>query len=68
MNQDKDLTFLVTCNNEDLRTLCDILTYITTICEQTTSKLSDEELRNLADKAGIPHKSHILFYVLIMTN
>jgi len=27
MNQDKDLTFLVTCNNEDLRTLCDILTY-----------------------------------------
>ena len=142
MNQDKDLTFLVTCNNEDLRTLCDILTYnkkgevrmseqltnsdayikhypeqmklmakeigeelrkygsntvktfcrkgeadsyetivrrvckrmrvkvsdsdntesmerelLTTICEQTTSKLSDEELRNLADKAGIPQKS-----------
>ena len=142
MNQDKDLTFLATCNNEDLRTLCDILTYnekgevrmseqltnsdayikcypeqmklmakeigeelrkygsntvktfcrkgeadsyetivrrvckrmrvkvsdsdntesmerelLTTICEQTTSKLSDEELRNLADKAGIPHKS-----------
>ena len=142
MNQDKDLTFLVTCNNEDLRTLCDILTYnekgevriseqltnsdayikyypeqmmlmakeigeelrkygsntvktfcrkgeadsyetivrrvckrmcikvsdsdntesmerelLTNICEQTTSKMSDEELRNLADKAGIPHKS-----------
>ena len=142
MNQDKDLTFLATCNNEDLRTLCDILTYnekgevrmseqltnsdayikhypeqmklmakeigeelrkygsntvktfcrkgeadsyetivrrvckrmrvkvsdsdntesmerelLTTICEQTTSKLSDEELRNLADKAGIPLKS-----------
>jgi uncharacterized protein YaaW (UPF0174 family) len=30
---------------------------LTTICEQTTSKLSDEELRKLADKAGIPHKS-----------
>jgi uncharacterized protein YaaW (UPF0174 family) len=30
---------------------------LTTICEQTTSKLSDEELRRLADKAGIPHKS-----------
>ena len=142
MNQDKDLTFLATCNNEDLRTLCDILTYnekgevrmseqltnsdayikhypeqmklmakeigeelrkygsntvktfcrkgeadsyetivrrvckrmrvkvsdsdntesmerelLTTICEQTTSKMSDEELRHLADKAGIPHKS-----------
>ena len=27
MNQDKDLAFLATCNNEDLRTLCDILTY-----------------------------------------
>lgn len=27
MNQDKDLTFLATCCNEDLRTLCDILTY-----------------------------------------
>ena len=27
MNQDKDLTFLATCNNDDLRTLCDILTY-----------------------------------------
>lgn len=142
MNQDKDLAFLVTCNNEDLRTLCDILTYkkngeirlseqltnsdayikcypeqmklmakeigeelrkygsntiktfcrkgeadsyetivrrvcrrmnvkvsdsdntaamerelLTTICEQTTGKMSDEELRTLADKAGIPHKS-----------
>lgn len=30
---------------------------LTTICEQTTSKLSDEELRKLADKAGIPHKN-----------
>lgn len=142
MNQDKDLTFLATCQNEDLRTLCDILTYnkegevrlseqltnsdayincypermnqmareigeelrkygsntvktfcrkgeadsyeiilrrvckrmnvkvsdndstiameqelLTSICEQTTRELSDEELRNLADKAGIPHKS-----------
>ena len=142
MIQDKDLTFLATCNNEDLRTLCDILTYnekgevrmseqltnsdayikhypeqmklmakeigeelrkygsntvktfcrkgeadsyetivrrvckrmhvkvsdsestaamerelLTTICEQTTNKLSDEELRALADKAGIPHKN-----------
>ena len=142
MKQDKDLVFLASCQNDDLRTLCDILTYnnkgeirlseqltdtdtylnyypdkmhmmaseiadelrkfgsntvktfcrkgeadsyetivrrvckrmgvkvndsdstrimemelLTTICEQTTSKLSDEELRNLADKAGIPHKS-----------
>ena len=142
MKQDKDLMFLASCQNEDLRTLCDILTYnnkgeirlseqltdsdaylhyypdkmnlmageiaeelrkfgsntvrtfcrkgeadsyetivrrvckrmgvkvddcdntptmerelLTTICEQTTSKLSDEELRKLADKAGIPHKS-----------
>ena len=141
MNQDKDLEFLVTCKNEDLRTLCDILTYnkngelrlseeltnsdvylqcypermnmmsreigeelrkfgsntvktfcrqgeadsyetivrrvckrmkvnvgcnddtitmerelLTTICEQSTKKLSDEELRSLADKVGIPHK------------
>ncbi len=141
MKQDNDLAFLASCKNEDLRTLCDILTYnkngdirlseqltnsdayincypekmnlmareigeelrkygsntvktfcrkgeadsyetivrrvckrmrvkvsdsdntesmerelLTTICEQTTSKLSDEELRNLADKAGIPHK------------
>lgn len=142
MKQDKDLLFLASCQNDDLRTLCDILTYnnkgeirlseqltdtdaylnyypdrmnlmateiaeelrkfgsntvrticrkgeadcyetivrrvckrmgvkvndsdstrimeielLTTICEQTTSKLSDEELRKLADKAGIPHKS-----------
>ena len=142
MKQDKDLMFLASCQNDDLRTLCDILTYnnkgevrlseqltdtdaylncypdkmnlmaaelaeelrkfgsntvrticrkgeadsyetivrrvckrmgvkvndcddtpamerelLTTICEQTTSKLSDEELRKLADKAGIPHKS-----------
>lgn len=27
MNQDKDLAFLMTCKNDDLRTLCDILTY-----------------------------------------
>jgi len=27
MKQDKDLAFLATCKNEDLRTLCDILTY-----------------------------------------
>jgi len=142
MKQDKDLAFLASCQNDDLRTLCDILTYnnkgeirlseqltdtdaylncypdkmnlmtaeieeelrkfgsntvrtfcrkgeadsyetivrrvckrmgvkvndcdntltmerelLTTICEQTTSKLSDEELRKLADKAEIPHKS-----------
>ena len=142
MNQDKDLAFLATCNNEDLRTLCDILTYnnngevryseqltnsdvyikhypermnlmateigeelrkygsntiktfcrkgeadsyetivrrvckrmrvkvndddntlamehelLTSICEQATAKMSDEELRKLADEAGIPHKS-----------
>lgn len=142
MKQDKDLLFLASCQNDDLRTLCDILTYnnkgeirlseqltdtdaylnyypdsmymmateiaeelrkfgsntvktfcrkgeadsyetivrrvckrmgikvndsdstrimeielLTTICEQTTRRLSDEELRNLADKAGIPHKN-----------
>ena len=142
MKQDKDLMFLASCQNDDLRALCDILTYnnkgeirlseqltdsdaylncypdrmnlmaaelaeelrkfgsntvrticrkgeadsyetivrrvckrmgvkvnvsdntlamerelLTTICEQTTSKMSDEELRKLADKAGIPHKS-----------
>lgn len=27
MKQDKDLAFLATCENDDLRTLCDILTY-----------------------------------------
>ena len=27
MKQDKDLAFLATCKNEDLRTLCDILTH-----------------------------------------
>ena len=27
MNQDKDLLFLASCQNDDLRTLCDILTY-----------------------------------------
>ena len=142
MKVDKDLMFLETCPNEDLRTLCDILTYndkgevrfseeltnadsyikyypermtllakeiadelrkfgsntvktfckkgeadsyetivrrvckrmrvkvndsdntqemehelLTSICEQATAKMSDEELRYLADKAGIPHKS-----------
>ena len=142
MKQDKDLMFLANCQNDDLRTLCDILTYnnkgeirlseqltdtdaylncypdrmnlmsseiaeelrkfgsntvktffrkgeadsyetivrrvckrmnvvvndsdstrimerelLTTICEQTTSNLSDEELRELAEKAGIPHKN-----------
>ena len=154
MNQDKDLAFLATCKNEDLRTLCDILTYnkngevrmseqltnsdvyincypdkmnlmsrqigeelrkfgsntvktfcrqgeadsyetivrrvckrmkvnvgssndtqtmerelLTTICEQSASKMSDEELRNIADKAGIPHKSlnkQMLTYVVMM--
>ncbi|MBQ9187557.1 MAG: DUF3944 domain-containing protein [Prevotella sp.] len=141
MKQDKDLMFLAACSNDDLRTLCDILTYnqkgevrlseqltnsdayincypermnlmtteigeelrrfgsntvktfcrkgeadsyetivrrvckrmnvkvnigddtktmehelLTTICEMTTTKLSDKELRAIADKAGIPHK------------
>lgn len=141
MNEDKDLAFLATCKNEELRTLCDILTYnskgefrlseqlsnsdayiccypdrmnlmsreigeelrkfgsntvktlcrkgeadsyetivrrvckrmkikvgsddstetmerelLTTLCEQTTNKMSDDELRGFADKAGIPHK------------
>ena len=27
MKQDKDLMFLAACSNDDLRTLCDILTY-----------------------------------------
>ena len=27
MKQDKDLVFLASCQNDDLRTLCDILTY-----------------------------------------
>ena len=27
MKQDKDLMFLASCQNDDLRTLCDILTY-----------------------------------------
>ena len=27
MNQDKDLMFLASCQNDDLRTLCDILIY-----------------------------------------
>lgn len=142
MNQDKDLAFLATCNSEDLRTLCDILTYnnkgeiryseqltksdayikhypermnllakeigeelrkygsntiktfcrkgeadsyetivrrvckrmrvkvnnsdntqamehelLTSICEQVAVKMSDEELRNMADIAGIPQKN-----------
>lgn len=153
MKQDKDLAFLSSCNNADLRTLCDILTYnekgdvrmseqltnsdayinyypkkmnlmvteigeelrkfgsntvktfcrqgeadsyetivrrvckrmkvkvndsddtiamerelLTSIVEQATSKLSDQELRNLADKAGIPHKSlnHQMLVTAIM--
>ena len=142
MKQDKDLVFLASCQNDDLRTLCDILTYnnkgeirlseqltdtdaylncypdkmnlmaaelaeelrkfgsntvrtfcrkgeadsyetivrrvckrmgvkvndcdniltmerelLTTICEQTTSKLSDEELRKLADTTQEPEPS-----------
>lgn len=141
MKQDKDLVFLDTCQNDDLRTLCDILTYnnkgeirlseqltnsdayinyypdrmnlmtnelaeelrkfgsntvkticrkgeadsyetivrrvckrmkinvgsdnntqemerelLISICEHTTEKLSNEELRSFADKVGIPHK------------
>lgn len=155
MKQDKDLAFLATCKNEDLRTLCDILTHnekgelrlseqltnsdayichypeqmrlmareigeelrkfgsntVMTFCkrgeadsyrtillrvckkmnvtvgdgdsvqmmenqlliniyEQTTSQLSDEELRNLADEVGIPHKSlsrQMLVSAIMMT-
>ena len=154
MKQDKDLAFLATCKNEDLRTLCDILTHdkkgelrlseqltnsdayihyypermnmmtkeiseelrkygsntvktlyrrgeadsydtilrrvckkmdveivcdesvqemerqlLTNICEQATSQLSDEELRNLAEEAGIPHKNlkrQMLTYSIMM--
>jgi uncharacterized protein YaaW (UPF0174 family) len=142
MKQDKDLMFLASCQNDDLRTLCDILTYnnkgeirlseqltdsdaylncypdkmnlmaseiaeelrkfgsntvktfcrqgeadsyetivrrvckrmhvkvndsdntqtmehelLASICEQAATKMTDEELRKVADKAGIPHKS-----------
>jgi len=142
MKQDKDLEFLASCKNEDLRTLCDILTYnkdgelrlseeltdsdayikyypeqmnlmakelgeelrkfgsntiktifykgeadsyetilrrvckkidvavsdsdsvvemerrmLTNVCEHITAKLTNEELRSLADKAGIPYKN-----------
>lgn len=154
MRQDKDLAFLATCENDDLRTLCDILTYnnkgeyrlseqltdtdaylnfypdrmnlmateiaeelrkfgsntvrtiwhggeadsyetivrrvckrmgvmvddfddtvtmerelLTTICEQATYKMSDETLRSMADKAGIPHKNlnhQMLISVLLL--
>jgi uncharacterized protein YaaW (UPF0174 family) len=154
MKQDKDLAFLATCKNEDLRTLCDILTYnkkgelrlseqltnsdayihcypermnmmtkeiseeirkygsntvktlyrrgeadsydtilrrvckrmsvvvgyddsvqelehqlLTNVCEEAASHLSDEELRNLADEAGIPHKNlkrQMLTYSIMM--
>ena len=154
MKQDKDLAFLATCENEDLRTLCDILTYnkkgelrlgeqltnsdayihcypermnmmtkeiseelrkygsntvktlyrrgeadsydtilrrvckkmdveigndvsvqdmerqlLISVCEQAASKLSDEELRNLAEEAGIPHKNlkrQMLIYSIMM--
>lgn len=142
MKEDKDLLFLAKCQNEELRTLCDILTYnnkgelrfseelsntdvylncypekmnlmtreiseefrkygsntvhtlckkgeadsyetilrrvckklkvnaswndsvktmeqrlLTTLCEKTTEQLTDKELRDLADKAGISHKN-----------
>lgn len=30
---------------------------LTAICEQTTARFSDDELRTLADKAGVEHKS-----------
>lgn len=154
MKQDKDLAFLATCKNEDLRTLCDILTYnnkgelrlseqltnsdayincypeqmnkmteeiseefrkfgsntvktlycrgeadsyntilrrvckrmkvrvdygdtvqdmerrlLTTVCEEVANQLSDEELRSLADEAGIPHKNlkhQMLVYSIMM--
>ena len=154
MKEDKDLLFLAKCQNDDLRTLCDILTHnkqgelrfseqlsntdaylncypekmnlmakeiseefrkfgsntvhtlykkgeadsyetilrrvckklkvsvayndnvnmmeqqlLTTLCEKTTEKLSDEELRDLADKAGISHKNlnrqQIVFSLMI---
>lgn len=154
MKQDKDLAFLATCKNEDLRTLCDILTHdkngelrlseqltnsdayinnypeqmnmmaneigeelrkfgsntvktlyrrgeadsydtilrrvckrmkvkidygdtvqemehqlLTNVCEEAASQLSDEELRDLADEAGIPHKNlkhQMLVYSIMM--
>lgn len=154
MKQDKDLAFLATCTNEDLRTLCDILTHdkkgelrlseqltnsdayinyypkqmnmmateigeelrkygsntvktlyrrgeadsydtilrrvckkmdveigydesvqemerqlLINVCEQAASKLSDEELRDLAEVAGIPHKNlkhQMLTYSIMM--
>ena len=30
---------------------------LTNVCEEATSKLSEKELRDLADEAGIPHKN-----------
>ena len=154
MKQDKDLAFLATCENEDLRTLCDILIYnnkgelrlseqltnsdayincypeqmnmmakeiceelrkfgsntvktlclrgeadsyntilrrvckkmdvevayddsvikmerqlLTNVCEEAASKLSEKELRDLADEAGIPHKNlkhQMLVYSILM--
>ena len=154
MKQDKDLAFLATCENEDLRTLCDILTHnnkgdlrlseqltnsdayinnypeqmnmmaneigeefrkfgsntvktlyrhgeadsydtilrrvckrmkvkvdygetvqemeyqlLTNVCEEAASHLSDEELRDIADEAGIPHKNlkhQMLVYSIMM--
>jgi uncharacterized protein YaaW (UPF0174 family) len=39
------------------------------VCEQAASKLSDEELRNLAEEAGIPHKNlkrQMLIYSIMM--
>ncbi len=154
MKQDNDLIFLSSCNNEDLRALCDILTHdkkgelriseeltntdaylhyypehmnlmakelceelrkygtntVKTLCrngeadsyskivhrvcrrlkvsisdndstiemerklmqtafEKCTSQLTDEELRSLADKAGIPHKSlnrQMLVYAIMV--
>jgi uncharacterized protein YaaW (UPF0174 family) len=42
---------------------------LTTLCEKTTEQLSDEELRDLADKAGISHKNlnrqQIVFSMMI---
>ncbi len=154
MKQDNDLVFLSSCNNDDLRALCDILThdkkgelriseeltntdaylhyypehmnlmakelceelrkygtntvktlcrkgeadsyskivrrvcrrlnvsisdndstiemerkFMESACENCTSQLSDEELRSLADKAGIPHKSlkrQMLVYTIMI--
>ena len=54
MKHDKDLAFLATCENEDLRTLCDILTYNSKgelrLSEQLTNTSMSETTKNTKQK------------------